>query len=76
MGFETVCVGFETVCPEKDKQTAFYSPLPRSTHVVRIEIEISKIKEIWDMSTDKSIVGIEQKRPALLLVARHNAGNA
>ena len=27
MGFETVYVGFETVCPEKDKQTAFYSPL-------------------------------------------------
>ena len=27
MGFETVYVGFETVCPEKDKQMAFYSPL-------------------------------------------------
>ena len=40
--------------------------------LVRIEIEISKIEEIRDMWTGKSIVSIEQKRPALLLVAPHN----
>ncbi len=39
MGFETVYVGFETVCPEKDKQTAFYSPLCKT---LKISIFVKK----------------------------------